>query len=217
VSHDLRTPLASIAGAASTLIEHAKLDEPTRTGLAMTIYNESDRLGRILRNVLDVTRLESGPVRLRLEWNSLEEIIGSALRRTKQLLSGRQTVIDVSKDLPLIYVDGTLFEQVFINLLENAAKHTPATSVVSIRASAAEGNLICDVSDDGPGFPPGEHDHVFEKLYQSPSRGGQGFGLGLAICRAVISAHGGTITAENRASGGAQFRIELPLSKLAPV
>ena len=216
VSHDLRTPLASIAGAASTLIEHGKLDELTRTELATTIYNESERLGRILRNVLDVTRLESGPVKLRLEWNSLEEIVGSAVRRTKQLLAERNLKIEIPTELPIVYIDGMLFEQVFVNLLENAAKHTSATCSVSIRAFIRADNLICEVFDDGPGLPPGEQENVFEKLHQSPGREGHGIGLGLAICRAVIAAHGGTIIAENRTSGGALFRVALPLSKVVP-
>ncbi|MFN8392373.1 MAG: sensor histidine kinase KdpD [Bdellovibrionota bacterium] len=210
VSHDLRTPLASIAGAASTLIEHSKLDEHTRTELAQTIFEESERLGRIVRNVLDVTRLETGKIELRLDWHSLEELVGSALRRTRPLLGERPICVSLPPELPLIRVDGTFLEQVFVNLLENAAKHTPRTAAVRISGSQSNDRIICDVSDEGPGLPAGDQS-IFERSYGSQSGGGQGLGLGLTICRAIVAAHSGSISAETGPEGGATFHIELPL------
>jgi two-component system sensor histidine kinase KdpD len=212
VSHDLRTPLASIAGAASTLIEHTKLEESTRTELAKTIFEESERLGRIVRNVLDVTRLESGKIELHLDWHSLEELIGSALRRTRPLLADRPISVTIPPHLPLIQADGTFLEQVFVNLFENAAKHTPSTAHIAVNAWQADGRLVCEVFDDGPGLPPGESS-IFDRSYDSTARTKQGLGLGLTICRAIVQAHGGTIRGETRSVGGALFHIELPVAR----
>ncbi len=216
ISHDLRTPLASIAGAASALAEQQAFDQETRRDLAVTIYEESERLGRILRNVLDMTKLESGVVTLQLEWHALEELIGSALRRVQSICGNRKVTVTIPEDLPLIRADGLLLEQVFVNLLENAAKYTPKNTPIRIAARIENGSLVCDISDSGPGLPSGDEVRIFEKLYRASKRGEQGFGLGLAICRAIAEAHSGTITALILPEGGAQFTIRLPLIETAP-
>jgi two-component system sensor histidine kinase KdpD len=212
----LRTPLASIGGAASALLVNPAMDEKRRTELAATISEETQRLERILRNVLDVTRLESGTMKLQADWHSVEELIGSALARVDPLLRERRVELQLPGDLPLVKVDGLLFEQMMVNLLENAAKHTPAGTPVAVEASQRDGMLLISVADRGAGIPAGEEDRIFEKLYRSSSEGAQGFGLGLAICRAVATAHGGTIDAAHRPGGGAVFCLRLPLEESPP-
>lgn len=216
ISHDLRTPLAAISGAASALIERHGLLETNRTELARTIWEESERLTRIVRNVLDLTRLESEKVTLAREWHSLEEIIGSAIARAQSLLGTRKVQVHIPQDLPLVEVDGYLFEQLIINLLENAAKHTPATSEVMIEGGKSGEVVTLVVRDDGPGFADGEEERVFEKLYRGGGAHAQGFGLGLTICRAIMLAHGGTIVARNARAGGAEFVVQLPQPHVAP-
>ncbi len=210
VSHDLRTPLTSISGAASTLQDSDQLTAAKRKELATMIFEESERLNRIVQNLLDMSRLETGGVGLNLDWNSLEELIGSALNRTEALLEGRKVKTRLAEDLPLVKVDGILLEQVLMNLLENAARHTPTTASIVIAADReSDGSIKLEVSDDGPGIEPGLEEKVFDKFYR-PRESGVGSGLGLAICRAVAQSHGGSITASNRPSGGARFIMKLP-------
>ena len=211
ISHDLRTPLASIAGAASGLYEQPGISEANRKELARTIVEEAERLSRIIRNVLDMIKLESSGMPLQTEWHSLEELVASSISRTELALKGRETVVSLPENLPLVKVDGLLVEQVFVNLLENIARYTPVNSSVNIIGQKDEGTIIVDVSDRGPGIPPGEEEKIFEKLYQGPGAHEKGVGLGLTICRAVMKAHGGSITARNRSGGGASFRLEFPL------
>jgi K+-sensing histidine kinase KdpD len=214
LSHDLRTPLAAITGAATTLRdESAAIDEAQRRELLDTICEEADRLERLVRNLLDMTRLESGALVVRRQWIPLEEIVGSALTRVESQLGGRPVRTDLPADLPLVSADAVLLEQVFVNLLENAAKYTPAGSPLDISARPGDrGELVIDVADRGPGIPPGEESRLFEKFFRARKTGGEspGAGLGLAICRGVIGAHGGTISAANRPGGGALFRMTLP-------
>jgi len=215
VSHDLRTPLTSIAGAASTLLNGAP-DPGQQRELATTIYEESDRLNRLVRNLLDMTRLESGELQLNREWQSAEEMIGSALRRTEQILANHKVVLNVESDLPLLKVDGPLIEQVLINLLENAARHSPEGSEVEIKAIKSGGFVRFEISDNGPGITQGEEEAIFEKFHRGPNAPSGGFGLGLAICRGVLKAHGSQIWARHRPGGGAQFVFELKADE-APV
>jgi K+-sensing histidine kinase KdpD len=214
LSHDLRTPLAAITGAATTLRdESAAIDGGQRRELLATICEEADRLERLVRNLLDMTRLESGALAVKRQWIPLEEIVGSALTRLESQLDGRPVRTDLPADLPLVSVDAVLLEQVFVNLLENAAKYTPPGSPVEItaRAVASSGAIIIEVADRGPGIAPGNETRLFEKFFRGPQAGSSGAGLGLAICRGVISAHGGHIAATNRAGGGAIFRMNLPI------
>jgi two-component system sensor histidine kinase KdpD len=217
VSHDLRTPLTSIEGAASALVDDPHLPAEARSELARTIQEESQRLNRLVRNLLNMTRLESGGIRLRREWQSLEELIGSALERTRPQLGARTVRTSMPDDLPFVDVDGILVEQVLVNLLENAARHTPEDSDIEITVSAAGQTVRLEVADRGPGVPEGEEERVFDKFYRSSkATGGAGAGLGLAICRAVMQAHGGRIWVKNRTGGGAVFHLEFRIEEPAP-
>jgi len=164
-----------------------------------------------------MTRLESGAVALKREWVPLDEMVGSALTRLEDKLAGRAVKVELSSTLPLLSVDPVLFEQVLINLLENAAKYTPAASAIEIAANESAGRVQIEVRDFGPGLPPGGEEAVFQKFYRGVHTGAPGSGLGLPICRAIVEAHGGTIAGENREGGGAAFRIALPLAAVPPV
>lgn len=208
VSHDLRTPLASIEGAASGLAQLEELS-PRARELASTVVDESERMSKLVRDLLDMTRFEGGGVELNLDWQSLEELLGSALLRTDKLFE-QPVQIEIPPDLPLLKLDGVLVEQVFVNLLENAARHAGRKSQVTITAVAKSDGVEVRLCDDGPGLPANELDILFEKFQK---RSGTGFGLGLAICRAVMVAHGGSIRAQNREEGGAEFVLRFPMGK----
>jgi K+-sensing histidine kinase KdpD len=217
VSHDLRTPLAAITGAATALRESASsAGLQDQAELLGTICEEAERLERLVRNLLDMTRLESGSLVVKREWVPLEEIIGSALARLEEPLGGRAVRVDLPPDLPLVSVDALLLEQLFVNLLENATKYTPAGSALDLTARLADGALVVALADHGPGLPVGGEARVFEKFYRAQQAAAPGAGLGLAICLGIAQAHGGTLVAENRAGGGALFRLVLPLTGAPP-
>ncbi|MBX7187628.1 MAG: sensor histidine kinase KdpD [Vicinamibacteria bacterium] len=218
VSHDLRTPLASITGAASTLLhESGQIDDASRRDLLETIHEEAFRLNRLVANLLDMTRLESGALKVKKEWLPIEEVIGSALARLEASLEGRAVETDVPDDLPLAPFDALLIEQVLVNLIENAVKHTPRGAGITISASVSPEGLTVSVSDRGPGIPPGDETRVFEKFHRLEGRGQKsGVGLGLTICRGIVTAHGGTISVSNREGGGASFRFTLPIDGEPP-
>ncbi len=223
LSHDLRTPLAAITGAATTLRdESAAIDSGQRRELLDTICEEADRLERLVRNLLDMTRLESGALAVKRQWMPLEEIVGSALTRLESQLEGRPVRTDLPADLPLVSADAVLLEQVFVNLLENAAKYTPARKPARDRRARRRRR-------------PGDHDrglptagrasrratsHACSRSSSAggrPARARPARASGLAICRGVISAHGGTIAAANRPGGGAVFRMTLPIVGTPPL
>jgi two-component system sensor histidine kinase KdpD len=212
VSHDLRTPLAAITGATSTLREGgAALDQATRDELIETAYDEAERLNRLVGNLLDMTRIEAGAVQVQKEWQPIEEVIGAALTRLDNQLNERTIRTSLPDDLPLVPLDGVLIELVLINLLENAVRYTPPGSPIDINVTATTVALTVEIADRGPGIPPSDTERIFDKFYRAQARDGQrGAGLGLAICRGVVEAHGGRIWAENRAGGGALFRFTLP-------
>ena len=215
VSHDLRTPLATITGAA-TAVRDEDLPPATRAELVESIVGEASRLERLVGNLLDMTRLESGSVLRKRDWVPLDEIVSSALTRLEDRLERRAVTVDIGEDVPLVFVDPVLFEQLFVNLLENADKYTPPDTPIAVRARA-EGQLITiEVIDHGPGVPPGAETKIFDKFYRGPHVGVSGAGLGLPICKAIADAHGGTISAETRASGGAVFRVVLPKTEGVP-
>jgi two-component system sensor histidine kinase KdpD len=217
VSHDLRTPLATITGAASSLLEQgSQMDAETRRGLTESIEQEAERLSRLVNNLLEMTRIESGAMKLKRDWYPIEEIVGAALHRLDKVLKDRPVSAAIPRDLPLISVDDVLIEQLLLNALENAAKYTPPASPITIEASAEGGGVRIDVADSGPGFVPGEENLVWEKFYRGRQEGARGAGLGLAICHAIIQAHGGKIEAKNRPEGGALIRIWLPLGGTPP-
>jgi two-component system sensor histidine kinase KdpD len=213
VSHDLRTPLATITGAASSLMDdEAELEPATRHEMAQAIYEEANRLNRLLRNLLDMTRLESGALQVNRESQPLEEVIGAALSRLEEALADRVVNIQLPDDLPFVPIDSVLIEQVFINLLENALKYTPPDRPIDLSASTDGTVVILAVADHGPGLPVGDEQRIFEKFYRArAAQNGSGVGLGLTICRGIIEAHGGRIWAENRSGGGAVFRFTLPI------
>lgn len=217
VSHDLRTPLGAITGAATTLRDaRSDVSAAQSAELVDTICEEAERLERLVVNLLEMTKLEAGALDVKREWVPLEELVGSALNRLEARLAGRVQAA-IPHDLPLVSVDPVLFEQVLYNLLDNVAKHTPVGSPVDISAGVADTNVVICVSDRGPGLPAGVESRVFEKFFRAAPSGVRGAGLGLAICRGVVQAHGGTITAENRDGGGAVFRVMLPAPDEAPV
>jgi len=217
VSHDLRTPLAAITGAASSLRDGAALEPATHRELADTIVDEAQRLGRLVGDLLDLTRLESGALRARKEWHSVEEVVGAALTRLEPELARHPVELSLPDDLPLVPLDDVLMEQALFNLIDNAIKYSPAGSPIEISAAVADGRLKLEVADRGPGLPPGQEAQIFEKFHRGePHAERRGVGLGLTICRGIAQAHGGTIAARNRPGGGAVLTIELPLEGEPP-
>ena len=220
VSHDLRTPLASIAGTADSLLEGYSLDDKAKLrDMLQTIVAESHQLVRLVDNLLDMARLNSGSLVLDRQWHVLEELVGSALGRLRQQLAKHLVRVHIPADFPLIFVDGFLIEQVFVNLLENASRYTPPESEIDISAQVAAGRVEIRFADNGPGLPQGSESQVFEKFFRgkvaSPDSR-RGVGLGLAICRGMIQALGGRMTAANRPQGGAEFIISLSCDRKSP-
>ncbi len=216
VSHDLRTPLAVVTGAMSTLLgDRAPTDEANRRTLITTAYEEALRLARLVRDLLDMTRVDAGALKVRKELQSLEEVVGAALYRLDDRLRGRAVGTSIPDDLPLVPFDAILIEQVLINLIENAIKHTPAGSPIEVAARALPGEVEVEVADRGPGVERLDQERVFEKFYRVRDGEGGGVGLGLTICRGVVSAHAGRIWVEERPQGGASFRFTLPLDQVA--
>ena len=214
LSHDLRTPLGAITGALSSLLEdRGTMSQPTRRDLLQTALEESQRMNRLIGNLLDMIRVESGALSVQKDWQPLEEPVGVALIRLEDRLRDHPVHVRLPPDLPLVPIDGVLIEQVFINLLENAVKYTPTGTPIEISAVVVDGSVRVDVADHGPGLPAGEEARIFEKFYRVPAATATvGVGLGLTIVRGIITAHGGRIWAENRPGGGALFRFTLPLS-----
>lgn len=216
VSHDLRTPLAAITGSAATLRDNPALPAPTRDEMLTTICEESERLERLLANLLDMTRLDSGGVTLDRDWVPVDEVVGSALTRLEGRLGDRPVRVDVPESLPAISVDPVLIEQLLVNLLENALKHTPAGTEIAVSAAATGAVFTLDVADQGPGIRAGDEERIFERFVRRAAPGVPGAGLGLAICRAIARAHGGGLQASNRPGGGAVFRLSVPIPAGAP-
>jgi two-component system sensor histidine kinase KdpD len=214
ISHDLRTPLAVMAGAGSTLAQRgAQLDETTRVQLAQSIETKAREMSELVSNVLDLVRFESGQVALRRDWQTLDDLVGSALSACRERLAPRPVELHLSPDLPPVWVDATLIVQVFVNLFDNIAKYTPPTTRVTVAAVAGgDGESVrVSVEDDGPGLPPGDPARLFAKFQRGSGEGtAVGVGLGLAICQAIVHAHGGIIDAERREDGGARFNFTLP-------
>ncbi|MDE3036375.1 MAG: GAF domain-containing protein, partial [Nitrospirota bacterium] len=217
VSHDLRTPLATVTGAASSLLEGGdQLDVAARQDLANAIYGEAARLDRLVKNLLDMTRLEAGAVQPKKEWHPIEEIVGAALTRLEGRLHGQSVRTQFPPDLPLVHLDGVLIEQVLVNLLENALKYASPGGPIELSAARTDDAVIVEVADRGPGLQPGDEQRVFDKFYRGSQARKGGVGLGLTICRGIVEAHGGRIWAENRPGGGAAFRFTLPLEEAQP-
>ena len=218
LSHDLRTPVTALIGLAESL---ALMPTPVRDVQAETaqaIVDQARRMSQLIDNLLEMARLQSGEVHLRRDWQSIEEVVGSALRFARPALSGRRVEVALQPDLPLVEFDAVLIERVVCNLLENAGKHTEPGSSVRVSARLRDAALEVCVADDGPGVPPGQEDAVFEKFVRVDSASSTpGVGLGLAISRAIVEAHGGRIGVARGAAAGAQFCFTLPLGNPPPV
>ncbi|RTL39635.1 MAG: DUF4118 domain-containing protein [Burkholderiales bacterium] len=214
ISHDLRTPLAVLVGLADALKLAPPALSPQQAEVAEAMRRSSLRMSALVSNLLDMARLQSGAVQLNRHWLPLQEVVGTTLASLDEVLAGRDVAVNLPNDLPLVEIDAVLIERVLVNLLENAAKYTPPGSSIEINARIAGRNLEVDVLDAGPGFPAGREAQLFDKFERGDRESATpGVGLGLAICKAIIEAHGGQITAHNVARGGACVRIELPLGK----
>ncbi len=221
ISHDLRTPLTRIIGAVTTLIEsHDIVCEEEQQDACRVIFDEAQYMSELMNKILDTAKLSIGEIALHQEWNTLEEIIGSALARLDKNLAQRMVNINLPEHLPLLWLDSVLFEQVIVNLIENAIKYTPLCSPIEIEARYSKDFLTLTLSDYGSGIPEHLAEKVFDKFYRLETEIQQnGVGLGLALCRSIIQAHDGSIVVKNIAGKGAVFEIQLPLtqSPLLPV
>ncbi len=215
ISHDLRTPLTRIIGAASTLIENgSELMTPERQDLHHTVQDEAQRMSELTGKLLDMARLSSGQIVLHQDWNAVEEIVGSALNRLDRRLQGRPVRTVLPDRLPLLRIDAVLMEQVLVNLIENAIKYTPPGSPIDIEALSLSAHLRLTITDYGPGIPKNQQTRIFDKFYRGVTETHEsGVGLGLALCKAIVEAHGGVIQARNRTGKGAEFILELPLQE----
>ena len=217
ISHDLRTPLSVIAGAGSALAQHGSaLDEKTRVSLARSVEAKAREMSDLVSNVLDLMRFESGHMVLRRDWQTLDDLVGAALTNLESKLAQHQVEMRIPPDLPPVHVDATLIVQVFSNLFDNISKYTPPGTHVAVSAML-DGNLVrVRVEDDGPGLPVGDPERLFDKFQRGSDEGTVvGVGLGLAICQAIIHAHGGEIEGQRREGGGARFEFTLPAEEPA--
>jgi two-component system sensor histidine kinase KdpD len=214
ISHDLRTPLSAIAGAGSLIAQpEYALNVDRRTMLGRLIEHKARDMTQLLTNVLDLVQIEFGGRALRSDWHSVDDLVALALRASESRLARWRMVLNLPPDLPLISVEPTLIVQILSNLLENAAKYTPPGTTITIGGAALGENIMISVADDGPGFPPGDPERLFEKFQRGRSESNiVGVGLGLAICRAAANLHGGNIRALNNPGGGARFEISLPVT-----
>jgi two-component system sensor histidine kinase KdpD len=212
MSHDLKTPLAAILTAGTLLLDRDFTSDGARRELTETIVDETERLNRLVTNLLSVTRLESGKVRLNRTPEALDDLVFDVLARLSSRLEGRQVEVDVPRDLPLVSMDPVLVDQVLVNLIENVLRYTPAGSPLDVRVEPCEREVLIEIADRGPGIEAGECEKVFQKFYRGSraQRRDGGSGLGLTICRAVARAHGGRIAMRPRLGGGTLVELVLP-------
>ncbi|MFZ0828908.1 MAG: sensor histidine kinase KdpD [Verrucomicrobiia bacterium] len=217
ISHELRTPIAAITSAASGLEDLADKENPAlRRALTGEIREASRRLNRLVGNLLDMTRLESGRMKPRLEWCDVGDLVGVALRQLEKELADHPVTTRLPRELPLVKMDFMLMEQALTNLLLNAALHTPAGTRVQISATIEDDKLLLSVADTGPGIPADVLPQLFDKFYRAPGAPAGGSGLGLSIVKGFVEAHGGHVSAGNRAGGGSEFTIQLPMGQAPP-
>lgn len=217
ISHDLRTPLASITGVLSSIRDDAGyLDEITQHELVENAYEEADRLNRLVANLLDMTRLQAGAMRAGRELCEVQDVVGVAMAELSDKMKDRPIAIDFPASLPLVPIDFVLMSRVFINLLDNAHKYSPSGTPIEIMAHSNNSNIEIEIADRGLGIPPDELTQVFEKFYRvRRSDGSSGTGLGLSICKGIVEVHDGRIWATNRSSGGTIVIVSLPIVPLA--
>jgi two-component system sensor histidine kinase KdpD len=211
ISHDLRTPLASIIGILSSINDDS-LDQSTRQNLIDAGLEEAQRLNRLMGNLMDMTRLDAGALKVSRELSDAQELVGSALGQLKERLRNRKLILKVPGDLPPVPMDVVLMGQVLVNLLDNALKYSPPDQPIEVQALAEGGEMLLKVKDRGVGIPPNDLENILNKFYrvQHPGKPG-GTGLGLSICKGIVEAHGGRIWARNQPGGGAIFTVALPL------
>lgn len=213
ISHDLRTPLVSITGALTSLDEQSEnLDDENRRSLIVTAREEADRLNRLVGNLLSMTRIESGAIKLHLEPGDVQDLVGTALDQLGSRVAHRKVQVDVPDDFPLVPMDFTLMVQVVVNVLDNAVKYSPGHCAIGVSADLADGKARLKILDRGEGIPPEDLTRVFDKFYrvQRPDSV-SGTGLGLSISKGIVEAHNGNIQALRREGGGTIIQIELPL------
>jgi len=217
VSHDLRTPLSAIKAAASSLLqEEVQWDEEARRSFALSIEKEADRLNRLVANLLDMSRIESGALKPEKEWYPIDELVHDVLGHMQPVLDGRTVHTDLPADLPPVELDYLEIDQVLTNLIENAVRYTPAGSPIEVGARVDGDQMIISVADRGPGIPQADRERVFDKFYRvlgTQTAPTTGSGLGLAVSKGLVEAHAGRIWVEDRDGGGAIFRFTLPLTK----
>ncbi len=214
ISHELRTPLAAITTATNALADAH--DGGMQRAMVGEIQEAAARLNRLVGNLLDVTRLESGHVQAKLEWHDIGDVVQTTVRSLQRELSGRNVTVEIAEKLPLARFDFTLMQQALSNLLLNAVMHTPAGTPMAVHAATEGRDFILRVVDDGPGLPPELLPRVFEKFTRATNAPAGGSGLGLAIVKGFVEAQGGTISVQNKLSGGAMFTIRLPQSESPP-
>jgi len=214
ISHDLRTPLSSVTGSLSALLDNdAGLDDTTRKELLETAFTESDRLNRLVGNLLDMTRMEAGALQINRQACELRDVLGVTLEQLKENIGARNIRIDIPKDFPEISVDFLFMMKVFFNLIDNAIKYSPANTPIDIKAAVFKDKVKIEIKDQGIGIPKGDLKHIFEKFYRvARPQQVMGTGLGLSICKGIIEAHGGQISAENNLDKGVTFIITFPLT-----
>jgi two-component system sensor histidine kinase KdpD len=214
VSHDLRTPLASIIASAGSLQQaDVKWTDEERMGFASAIEHEAQRLNRLVGNLLDLSRIESGSLRPEKGWYDLGALVGEVVGRLQAVTEDHEVAVDVSEDLPPVSLDYIEIDEVLTNLIENATKYTPPGSAIEISARRHDGGeVLVEVADSGPGVPAEALKRIFDPFYRVAGSRAPGTGLGLAVARGLVEAHGGRIWAENRPKGGARFSFTLPLT-----
>ena len=213
ISHEIRTPIAAITTAVSGLAEAKAATPEFQRAMVAEIQEATGRLNRLVGNLLDMTRLESGHVKPKVDWCDVSDLIHVTLKATGKELAHHQVAVEIAPELPLVRMDFVLMQQTLANLLLNAAVHTPPGTAVQVSARVEEDALIFTVADRGPGLPPESISRIFDKFYRAPTAPAGGTGLGLSIAKGFVEAQGGQIKAENRPGGGAAFIIRLPLDE----
>jgi two-component system sensor histidine kinase KdpD len=212
ISHELRIPISTIMGASDTIISSDNSKE-VQTELCQEIFTASLRLNRLVENLLNMSRLESGHFSVRLDWYDLNDLVNKVIKDLSDELEQFRLKVDIEDEMPLVKIDFGLIEQVLYNLLINSTQYAPVTAIITLRAHHEKGNLVIEVEDEGPGFPETELKNVFRKFFKVNNRKTGGLGLGLSIVKGFVEAHNGTISVANVKHGGAKFSIQIPSEK----
>lgn len=216
VSHELRTPLAAITSAASGLRDAGPLN-PSQTTLAAEVDEAAARLNRLVRNLLDLSRLEAGHLHPHFDWHDLHDLVHAAVKNLTPTLAGRPVKVEIAAGLPPIRLDFALTEQILTNMLSNAAVHTPSGPPIEVRARAESDKLVLEVADRGPGLPAGDYARLFDRFQRGENAVPGGTGIGLSLVKGFAEAQGGSVTAANRDGGGAIFTVRLPIAPMPPM